>query len=106
MNYHNWFKLALLVIFILFALPSNVGQAQPEYAKWGQVAVSEVKNEYPDYQLKDYSYDGKVVISDEREQFTFTMTLEKNGETKKVKAYVLTNPQTEEQIDVSLEEIE
>ncbi|WP_158734902.1 DUF3889 domain-containing protein [Alteribacillus sp. YIM 98480] len=101
------FKLTmLLVMAALFMIPANIGLAQPEYAKWGQAAVSEVKAEYPDYELKDYSYDGKVVISDEREQFTFTMTLEKNGESQKVKAYVLVNPQTEEQIEVSLEEID
>jgi hypothetical protein len=87
-------------------IPVNIGLAQqPEYAKWGTIAVDETKQQYPDQELVDYQYEGKVVISDKREQYNFKMTLELNEERKEVRVYVLVNPKKEELIDVYFDEV-
>ncbi|MGO4886260.1 DUF3889 domain-containing protein [Anaerobacillus sp. MEB173] len=92
----------LLCFALLFIVAANVGGAQqPEYAKWGNTAVTEVKKQHPDWKVTDYLYEGKVIISDERQQYNFKLTIENVGE---VRVYVLTNPKTDKLINVHVDE--
>ncbi|WP_053220218.1 DUF3889 domain-containing protein [Virgibacillus senegalensis] len=102
---HTYAAKFILAVSVLFLVLPATAFAQPEYAQWGKIALEEAKEQYPDYNATDYAYQGKVYISDEREQFTFLITLEGN-ETKEVRVYVLVNPQTEQLIDVFFDEIE
>ncbi|QTM98834.1 DUF3889 domain-containing protein [Sediminibacillus dalangtanensis] len=95
-------SLVFAMIFLMFPM---IALAQPEYAEWGSIALEDAKAQYPDYNATDYAYQGKVFISDEREQFNFLITLE-GDETKEVRVYVLVNPKTEQLIDVYFDEME
>ena len=79
---------------------------QPEYAKWGKIAVQETMKKYPNSKLVDYEYDGKVIISDERAQYNFKFTLKQNNREKEVLAYVLINPKTNKYIETHFDEIQ
>ncbi|SDJ84088.1 DUF3889 domain-containing protein [Sediminibacillus albus] len=99
------FRNALMVFALLFmAFPASM-LAQPEYAEWGRLALQETKNEYADYNATDYSYQGKVYISEQREQFNFEIKLQ-GAEPKEVRVYVLVNPETEQLIDIYFDEVE
>ncbi|WP_347551103.1 DUF3889 domain-containing protein [Pseudalkalibacillus hwajinpoensis] len=97
-----------LFLFVSFLLPATFAEAQlPSYAKWGKTAIEETTKKYPDQQVTDYRYDGKVFISDVREQYNFEFTMKtENGTSREIRAYVLVNPKTEQLINVLYDEIE
>ncbi|MDQ0862281.1 DUF3889 domain-containing protein [Bacillus sp. V2I10] len=100
-------KVMISILFIFLLLPATIGQAQPpDYAKWGKIAVEETKKQYPNAQISDYTYQGKVFISDERVQYNFEFSLITNQQKKKVHVYVLVNPKSDKLIDVNFDEIE
>ena len=96
----------LFSVLVMFLLPSHVHGEAPSYAKWGKIAIEQTTKKYPDQQVTDYRYDGKVFISDVREQYDFDFTLKQNGQSRKIRVYVLVNPQSDELIDVKYDEIE
>ncbi|MCA0172524.1 DUF3889 domain-containing protein [Bacillus sp. RAR_GA_16] len=101
-------KMMLLVsLLILFLFPvSYVHGEAPSYAKWGKIAIEQTTKKYPDQQITDYRYDGKVFISNVREQYDFEFTLKQNDQSREIRVYVLVNPQNDELIDVKYDEIE
>ncbi|UOQ43693.1 YqzG/YhdC family protein [Halobacillus salinarum] len=106
---HSHFRGAafLIVISILaFAFSSGFAR-QPEYAQWGKTAVEETAKKYPGWNLTEYEYDGKVFISDNREQFNFKFVLENENQQKKdVLVYVLVNKPQNKLIDVYFDELQ
>ncbi|RXI96477.1 DUF3889 domain-containing protein [Anaerobacillus alkaliphilus] len=92
------------MLFLILQTTTGFAQQQPEYAKWGKIAVEQTTKQFPKYEMVDYKYEGKVVISDERQQYNFKMTLELNGERKEVRTYVLVNPKQDQLIDVYFDE--
>ncbi|WP_226579096.1 DUF3889 domain-containing protein [Halobacillus litoralis] len=95
-----------LLVLVFLSLSFNHVFAQPEYAKWGKTAVEETAKEYPEWKLINYDYNGKVVISEERTQYNFKLTLESDEEQKKqVLVYVLVNPKTDQLSEVQFDEI-
>ncbi|KMM39076.1 DUF3889 domain-containing protein [Guptibacillus hwajinpoensis] len=95
-------------LFISLLVPVSFASAQiPSYAKWGKTAIEETTKKYPDQNVTDYRYDGKVFISDVREQYDFEFTLKKeDGQSREIRVYVLVNPKTDQVIDVKYDEIE
>ncbi|MEA0552327.1 DUF3889 domain-containing protein [Lysinibacillus irui] len=56
--------LGLLFVSHSLPLPMSTAHAQqevPAYAKWGQLAIKEVKSKYPTAQIVDYLHEGKEV---------------------------------------------
>ncbi|MCP8618136.1 DUF3889 domain-containing protein [Salirhabdus salicampi] len=103
----KWGKLLLLLSLVVILLPTVTTYAQPEYAKWGKIAVAETKKQYPTHKVTDYAYQGKVVISDERQQYNFRLSVQANEQQKKdVNVYVLVNPKEDKLLDVYFDEIE
>ncbi len=96
----------LAMTFILLVPIAHVGAEPPSYAKWGKTAIQETSQRYPDQQITDYSYDGKVFISDVREQYDFEFTLKQNGQSREIRVYVLVNPKKDQLIGVKYDEIE
>lgn len=93
-------------LLVMFVLPSHAHGEAPSYAKWGKIAIEQTTKKYPNQQVTDYRYDGKVFISNVREQYDFEFTLKKDGQSREIRVYVLVNPQTDELIDVKYDEIE
>lgn len=52
---------ACLTVFIQTAMVANAQQETPAYAKWGQLAIKEVKAKYPSAKIIDYLHEGKEV---------------------------------------------
>ncbi|WP_169525178.1 DUF3889 domain-containing protein [Pseudalkalibacillus hwajinpoensis] len=100
----------IIGLFMLLCLlvPVSFASAQiPSYAKWGKTAIEETTKKYPEQDVTDYRYDGKVFISDVREQYDFEFTLKKeDGQTREIRVYVLVNPKADKVIDVKYDEIE
>lgn len=89
----------------MFLLPLNYGFGEdPEYAKWGNIAVKQTQEKFPDYDLTDYLYEGKVVVSEARHQYNFKLILKKSRETKEIRVFVLVNPKQDQLIDVFFDE--
>ncbi|MFD1040447.1 DUF3889 domain-containing protein [Virgibacillus byunsanensis] len=108
MKHMNLLKAIAFFGLLLMIFPINTIHAQqPEYAKWGKIAVEETSKQFPDLNLVDYEYEGSVFISDERVQYNFEFTLEtEGGEERTIHTYVLVNPDTEQLIDVYFDEIQ
>ncbi|MGB8001858.1 MAG: DUF3889 domain-containing protein [Anaerobacillus sp.] len=96
-----------ICLFVCMLIPLSHVEAQvPSYAKWGKTAIEETTKKYPDQKVTDYRYDGKVFISDVREQYDFEFTLKTNGQSREIRVYVLVNPKNDQLIDVLFDEIE
>lgn len=98
------FRLILASFLTLTIVPHHEPPA-PAYMEWGELAATAIKDEYPDFELKDYTFAGKTIISEEREQYTFKVWIEKNNEAQVVHTYVLIDPQTEQPIHVFFDEL-
>jgi len=53
--------LVCLAVFIQTPMAANAQQETPAYAKWGQLAIKEVKTKYPSAKIIDYLHEGKEV---------------------------------------------
>ncbi|SFE86350.1 DUF3889 domain-containing protein [Alteribacillus iranensis] len=95
----------LFLLWISLGVPTYDGDAKSEQAEWGELAAKQTKEEFPDYHLVGFSYVGKHSITDSREQFNYTMSIEKNDEERQVNVYVLSNPKTGEPIDVFFDDL-
>ncbi|AJK88413.1 MULTISPECIES: DUF3889 domain-containing protein [Lysinibacillus] len=60
-------KKVYVMLGLLFAVPLHIPemvlaqQETPAYAKWGKMAVEEVKGKYPHAKIVDYLHEGKEV---------------------------------------------
>ncbi len=97
--------LMVMVLMLMLQATSVFAQQEPEYAPWGKIAVERTTKQFPKYEVVDYLYEGKVVISDERQQYNFKLILELNDEKKEVRTYVLVNPKQKKLIDVYFDEL-
>lgn len=95
--------LRTLFCFLAFTVVSSEVTSQEEI-EWGELAAVAVKEEYPDYTLMDYTFQGKTTISEEREQYTFKIRIKKNNEPITVHTYVLVHPETKQPIHVFFDE--
>ncbi|WP_377889977.1 DUF3889 domain-containing protein [Alkalihalobacillus sp. R86527] len=101
----NWW-LSVVMVLALFVHAPFASAAQPSYAEWGKIAIQQTKKQYPGESVTEYTYDGKVFISDERHQYNFDFTLKSNGVNKNVRVYVLVNDKKDELIGVYFDDIE
>ncbi|WP_270181404.1 DUF3889 domain-containing protein [Alkalihalobacillus sp. CinArs1] len=101
----TWCLSLMLGLALLIQGPFASAQ-QPSYAEWGKIAIQETKKQYPEESVTEYTYDGKVFISDERHQYNFDFTLKSNGMKKNVRVYVLVNDKKKELIDVYFDDVE
>lgn len=100
-------SISICLLLALFLSTSFAGAQPPSYAEWGKIAIQETTKQYPEDKVVEYTYDGKVFISDERHQYNFEFTLKSADEqSKKVRVYVLANNKTDKLIDVYFDDIE
>ncbi|GAX90396.1 YqzG/YhdC family protein [Effusibacillus lacus] len=57
----------------------GVHLAEPAYAKWGRLAMTETRKRYPDAQIVDYLHVGRVNKSTDVAEETFKLWLNRNG---------------------------
>ncbi len=76
-----------------------------DYKKWSRIAISSVKEKYPDAELVDYKYDGRVTVNEEESKDVFHVKSKQNDKTFIVKVDVVFNPKTGQLITVNIAEM-
>ncbi len=95
----------LIGIFASYSFNETVGAAkQPDYEKWGKIAINIVKESYTNEEVSDYKYDGRKSITDEKAEDTFTFKVKKKNKEFNVKAVVAFNPKTDTLLSIELQE--
>jgi len=83
-----------------------VGVAEePDYTKWGNMAITIVKENYPEADVKEYKYEGRKSVNAQKAEDSFTFDVLKGKQPVKVKVVVTFNPQLNSLITLSLEEV-
>ena len=96
----------MICVILMLGFTQSINAQQPDYAKWGQAAIAEVKKQYPDSQETDYEYLGRKTVSRTESQDTFDFKVTTGGQKKLVRAYVTFNPQTNKLVHIRLIEIQ
>ncbi|XEC97260.1 DUF3889 domain-containing protein [Paenibacillus tarimensis] len=93
----------LLLFFVLLILAGvhkgEVGFAQPDYAKWGRMAVQETAKRY-DADIIDYLHVGRQTVSPGVAEETFKLWLRKDG--REFGVYVVIRFETETERVISI----
>ncbi|KAA0547394.1 DUF3889 domain-containing protein [Bacillus sp. BGMRC 2118] len=89
-----------------YTMQEYVGVAQqPDYTKWGNMAITIVKENYPEADVKEYKYEGRKSVSPQKAEDSFTFDVTKGSKPVKVKVVVTFNPQINSLVTLSLEEL-
>ena len=100
---------ALLALSIIFTAGMKAyGEQNVEeidYKKWSRIAISSVKEKYPDAELIDYKYDGRESVNEEESKDVFHVKGKQNNKPFIVKVDVVFNPKTGQLITVNVSEM-
>lgn len=102
------FPLMLILSFMFTSIFAHESHAQPEpdYAKWGKIAIEEVMKKYPGSQETDYEYLGRKTLSRTETQDAFDFRVTAEGKKRLVRAYVIFNPQTNKLVRTQIVEVQ
>lgn len=72
------------ILSILFAVSivfsaSNVSAQQPDYQKYGQIALAVVKADYPGQPVTEYQYLGRKKLMNDQVEDSFLFNVTENG---------------------------
>lgn len=96
----------IIGLFASYTLQDYIGVAQQQdYAKWGNMAITIVKENYPDAEVKEYKYEGRKAINEEKAEDTFSFDVKKGTQPVKVKVVVTFNPKLDSLLTLTLEEV-
>ncbi|MFZ3590806.1 DUF3889 domain-containing protein [Bacillus sp. DJP31] len=96
----------IIGIFASYSFNETVGVAeQPDYEKWGKIAINVVKESYVNEQVSDYKYEGRKSVSDVKAEDTFSFQVKRDNKEFTVKAVVAFNPKTETLQSLALVEV-
>ncbi|HZH61452.1 MAG TPA: DUF3889 domain-containing protein [Metabacillus sp.] len=76
-----------------------------DYKKWSRIAISSVKEKYPEAELVDYKYDGRESVNEEESKDVFHVRGKQNNKPFIVKVDVVFNPKTGKLITVNISEM-
>lgn len=73
--------LSILIFICLLAAGSSLAGAvqKPDYEKYGRIAISVVKEDYPGEEVVEYQYGGRQKVSEADVMDIFTFTVKENG---------------------------
>jgi ribosomal protein L21E len=94
------------VFFLLFS--SNVHALQPQpsdYEKFGRIAAAVMKEDYPGQPLKDYKYQGRQKLDENKLADSFEFTVQENNKEKKVLVKVVHDLSNEKTLNIAVEEV-
>lgn len=102
------FSIMLLLSFFLMSsfVQESHAQQEPDYAKWGKIAIEEVIKKYPGSKETDYEYLGRKTLSGTESQDTFEFRVTEDAKKRLVRAYVIFNPQTNKLVRTKIVEIQ
>ncbi|TLS38179.1 DUF3889 domain-containing protein [Pseudalkalibacillus caeni] len=109
---NRFFRMALLIVLsfiLLVPLAANAAEdkkeQEPEYAKWGKIALQAVKEKYPDWKETDFLFKEKSKTEEGNVQHTFNVKLSKGETTKELEVKVIHNPSTGQPVLVKIKEL-
>jgi FKBP-type peptidyl-prolyl cis-trans isomerase (trigger factor) len=77
-----------------------------DYEKWSRIALSAVKEKYPEAQLVDYKYVKREAVNEEESKDVFHVKLKQKDEQFVANVDVVFNPKTGKLITVNIEKVE
>lgn len=75
-------KTKLAVFLCLFSILigiQSVSAQQPDYEKYGRIAIAVVKEDYPGDQVREYKYVGRTKVNETAVMDKFSFQLTENG---------------------------
>jgi Protein of unknown function (DUF3889) len=76
----KYFLSVLVTLFVLSNF-SHVGHAQkPDYEKYGRIAISIVKEDYPGEEIREYEYLGRKKINETKVEDSFRFQVQEKNE--------------------------
>ncbi|KAF0822042.1 DUF3889 domain-containing protein [Cytobacillus firmus] len=97
--------LSILMLLCLLAGGGSLAGAvqQPDYEKYGRIAIAVVKEDYPGEEVVDYQYGGRKKISETEVTDTFTFTVKENGKPVTVLVNVTHNLKDNKVVSLTVE---
>lgn len=77
-----------------------------DYEKWSRIALSSVKEKYPESQLVDYKYVKREAVNEEESKDIFHVKVKQKEEVFVANVDVVFNPKTGKLITVNVEKVE
>lgn len=101
-----FFMIVILLLFNTTKTAAYPVALQPEYAKWGRMAVLETKKRYPNADIIDYLHIGRKQLSPTvaEEQFKLWLREKQNNREFGVFVNIKFNVNTEEVIEMTFRE--
>ncbi|WP_082307022.1 DUF3889 domain-containing protein [Bacillus sp. FJAT-27245] len=93
-------KLVAVLIAVLAFMaiqPNNIEAQNPDYEKYGRMAITVVSADYPGEPIRDYEYLGRSKINESDVADTFRFKVEENGKTFFVRV-IITHRLTSEKL--------
>ncbi|RUS46811.1 DUF3889 domain-containing protein [Cohnella sp. AR92] len=83
--------------------PENpFSKPEPDYAKWGRVAIAKIKELYPRASIVDYSHVGREALTKTTAQETFKMWLREGSREFGVHVRIVFDSQTDRLLRISI----
>jgi Protein of unknown function (DUF3889) len=97
----------ILLFSIFFFCFSNgqVGAQQPDYEKFGRIAISVVQEDYPGDPVKDYVYKGRKNVSANKVADVFQFSVADQGKQKQVLVTVVHQADNDKVLSINVEEV-
>ena len=98
-------KAIMMVSTVFFLLFSNQASAeQADYQKFGRIATAVIKEDYPGQPVKDYKYQGRQKMTENKVSDAFEFTVQENNADKKVVVIVVHDLDNEKVLNISVKE--
>lgn len=74
-----WFAFIIISLFMSTWTLSSAESEKPDYEKYGRIATSVVKEDFPDEEVVEYQYTGRQKVSPTDVTDSFTFQVNENG---------------------------
>lgn len=94
----------LLLSIGLFMNVSTAAAENPDYEKYGRIAIAVVKADYPREEVVDYKYEGRQKLTDTDVEDTFFFQVKENGKPVKVIVKISHSPNNNKLLRLTVQE--
>ncbi|WP_064091801.1 DUF3889 domain-containing protein [Rossellomorea aquimaris] len=96
--------MTISTVFLLLVSSHASAEQNVDYEKFGRIAIAVIKEDYPGQPVKDYKYQGREKLEENKVADSFEFTVQENNTTKKVIVRVVHNLENEKILDISVKE--
>lgn len=98
------FGLILICMFMLQV--GTIAAENPDYKKYGRIAITVVQADYPEDEVTDYEYKGRVKTADGFVEDFFEFLVDEKGKEFNVTVKIKHNPKDNKFLNMTVEEKE